>query len=195
MNIQRPKAGQFSGGFQAAEQANPYDLTGRFGRFLFSSCLRQNPSADLFNRIVLTEIAHQTHKPFLARRSDRNILADLDCIALFPQSVKKLPFGHSLPYRLVNVGADQPTPSGALFLLGTPFAVLLALTLLRLLDHRQSVFPAKLVGNRLHLVIVLLGAVVFDAVRKGYGVDDKVIVQMIFFVKMGGDDHLIAVAP
>ena len=44
-------------------------------------------------------------------------------------------------------------------------------------------------------MIVLLGAVVLDAVRKGYGVDDKVIVQMIFFVKMGGDDHLIAVAP
>ena len=82
-----------------------------------------------------------------------------------------------------------------LFLLGTPFAVLLAPALLRLLDHRQSVFPAKLIGNRLHFVIVLSGTVVFDAVRKGYGVDDKVIVQMIFFVKVGGDDHLIAVAP
>ena len=64
-----------------------------------------------------------------------------------------------------------------------------------MLDHRQSVFPAKLVGNRLHLVIVFLGAVVLDAVRKGYGVDDKVIVQMIFFVKVGGDNRLIAVAP
>ena len=82
-----------------------------------------------------------------------------------------------------------------LFLLGTPLAVLLAPALLRLLDHRQSVFPAKLIGNRLHFVIVLSGTVVFDAVRKGYGVDDKVIVQMIFFVKVGGDDHLIAVAP
>ena len=64
-----------------------------------------------------------------------------------------------------------------------------------MLDYRQPVFPAKLIGNRLHLVIVLSGAVVFDAVRKGYGVDDKVIVQMIFFIKVGGDDHLIAVAP
>ena len=100
-----------------------------------------------------------------------------------------------MPYRLVNVCTDQPTPSGTLFLLGTPFAVLLALTLLWMLDHRQSVFPAKLIGNRLHFVIVLSGTVVFDAVRKGYGVDDKVIVQMIFFVKVGGDDHLIAVAP
>ena len=36
---------------------------------------------------------------------------------------------------------------------------------------------------------------VFDAVRKGNCVDDKVIVQMIFFVKVSGDDHLIAVAP
>ena len=111
------------------------------------------------------------------------------------QSVKKLPLGHGLPYRLVNVAADQSSPSGALFLLGTPFAVLLTSTLLRLLDHRQSVFPAKLVGNRLHLVIILFGAVVLDAVRKGNCVDDKVIVQMIFFVKVGGDDHLIAVAP
>ena len=98
-------------------------------------------------------------------------------------------------YRLVNVATDQPTPSGALFLLGTPFAVLLAPALLRLLDYRQPVFPAKLVGNRLHFVVILSGAVVFDAVHKGYGVDDKVVVQMIFFVKVGGDDHLIAVAP
>ena len=59
-----------------------------------------------------------------------------------------------------------------LFLLGTPFAVLLAPALLRLLDHRQSVFPAKLIGNRLHFVIVLSGTVVFDAVHKGYGVND-----------------------
>ena len=44
-------------------------------------------------------------------------------------------------------------------------------------------------------MVVLSGAVIFDAVRKGYGVDDKVIVQMIFFVEVGGDDHLIAVAP
>ena len=62
-------------------------------------------------------------------------------------------------------------------------------------DDRQSVFPAKLVGNRLHFMVVLSGAVVLDAVRKGNCVDDKVIVQMIFFVKVGGDDHLIAVAP
>ena len=44
-------------------------------------------------------------------------------------------------------------------------------------------------------MVVLSGAVVFDTVRKGYCVDDKVIVQMVFFVKVGGDDHLIAVAP
>ena len=67
--------------------------------------------------------------------------------------------------------------------------------MLRVFDHRQSVFPAKLVGNRLHFVIVLACAVVFDAVRKGNCVDDKVIVQMIFFVKVGGDDYLIAVTP
>ena len=72
---------------------------------------------------------------------------------------------------------------------------MLAPALLRVFDYRQSVFPAKLVGNRLHFVIVLACAVVFDAVRKGNCVDDKVIVQMIFFVKVGGDDYLIAVAP
>ena len=44
-------------------------------------------------------------------------------------------------------------------------------------------------------MIVLACAVVFDAVRKGNCVDDKVIVQMIFFVKVGGDDYLIAVTP
>ena len=100
-----------------------------------------------------------------------------------------------MPYRLVNVAANQSSPSGALLLLGTPFAVLLATALLWVFDHRQPVFPAKLIGNCLHFVVVLAGAVVFDAVRKGYGVDDKVVVQMIFFVKVGGNDHLIAVAP
>ena len=44
-------------------------------------------------------------------------------------------------------------------------------------------------------MVVLSGTVVFDAVRKGNRVQYKVIVQMIFFVKVGGDDHLIAVAP
>ena len=44
-------------------------------------------------------------------------------------------------------------------------------------------------------MVVLAGAVVFDAVSKGNRVDDKVIVQMIFFVKVGGDNRLIAVAP
>ena len=100
-----------------------------------------------------------------------------------------------MPYRLVNVCTDQPTPSGALFLLGTPFAVLLASALLRVFDHRQPVFPAKRIGNRLHLVVVLSGAVIFDAVRKGNRVQHKMIVQMVFFVKVSGDDHLIAVAP
>ena len=150
---------------------------------------------DVIQRVVLTEITHQTHESLLARRFDRNILANLHRIALFPQSVKELPLGHGLPYRLVNVCTDQSPPSGSLFLLGTPFSVLLAPALLRVFDHRQPVFPAKRIGNRLHIVVVLSGAVVFDTVRKGYGVDDKVIVQMIFFVKVGGDDHLIAVAP
>ena len=195
VKIQRPKAGQLSGGFQAADQSDPQNLRLLFRCSSFGAALGQNAPADVIQRVVLTEIAHQAHESFLARRSDRNILADLHRIALFPQSVKKLPLGHGLPYRLVNVCTDQPSPSGALFLLGTPFAVLLAPSLLRMRDHRQTVFPAKLVGNRLHLVIVLSGTVIFDAVCKGYGVDDKVIVQMIFFVKVGGDDHLIAVAP
>ena len=136
VKIQRPKPCDFAGLFQAAEQANPYDLTGRFGRFLFSSCLRQNPSADLFNRIVLTEIPYQPYKAFFARRPHRNILADLELIAFLPQIIEKLPFGHRLPNRLVHVGANQPPPSGALFLLGTPFAVLLGFPVLRIFNHR-----------------------------------------------------------
>ena len=136
MKIQRPKPCDFAGLFQAAEQPNPYNLTGWRGRLFFSSCLRQNPSADLFDGIVLTEIPYQPYKAFFAQRPHRNILAGLDLIAFLPQVIKKLPFGHRLPYGFVNFGANQPAPSRALLLLGTPFAVLLGFPVLRIFDHR-----------------------------------------------------------
>ena len=39
VNIQRPKAGQFSGGFQAADQPDPQDLRLLFGLFPFGAAL------------------------------------------------------------------------------------------------------------------------------------------------------------
>lgn len=102
----------------------------------FSSHLRQNPSADFINGIVLTEIPYQPYKAFLARRSYGNILADLDLIAFLSQVIEKLSLGHRLPDRFVNVGADQSSPSGALFLFGSPFAVLIALAVLRIFNYR-----------------------------------------------------------
>ena len=44
-------------------------------------------------------------------------------------------------------------------------------------------------------MIILFGAVIFDSVHKGHRIQDKVIVQVIFFVKVGCHNHLIAVAP
>ena len=39
VNIQRPKAGQFSGGFQIADQSDPQDLRLLFGLFPFGAAL------------------------------------------------------------------------------------------------------------------------------------------------------------
>jgi len=44
-------------------------------------------------------------------------------------------------------------------------------------------------------VIVLFRAVVLDSVHKRNGVQDEMIVQVVFFVKVGRHNHLIAVAP
>ena len=40
VNIQRPKAGQFSGGFQTADQPDPQDLRLLFGLFPYGAALR-----------------------------------------------------------------------------------------------------------------------------------------------------------
>ena len=54
-------------------------------------------------------------------------------------------------------------------------------------------FPARLaVDHRPETSHLPLAKRIYSA---PYGRTDKVIVQMIFFVKVGGDDHLIAVAP
>lgn len=44
-------------------------------------------------------------------------------------------------------------------------------------------------------MIVLFCAVVFDTVNERNGVQNEMIVQVIFFVKVGRHDHLIAAAP
>ena len=54
-------------------------------------------------------------------------------------------------------------------------------------------FPARLaVDHRPETSHLPLAKRIYSA---PYGRTYKVIVQMIFFVKVGGDDHLIAVAP
>ena len=44
-------------------------------------------------------------------------------------------------------------------------------------------------------MIILFGAVVFDSVHKGHRIQHKMIMQVIFFVKVGRHNHLITVAP
>ena len=47
----------------------------------------------------------------------------------------------------------------------------------------------------MHIVIVLFRAVVFDTVNERNGVQHEMIVQVIFFVKVCGNNDLITVAP
>ena len=44
-------------------------------------------------------------------------------------------------------------------------------------------------------MIIFFGAVVFDAVHKGYRIQHKMIVQMVFLIQMGRHQHLIPFAP
>ena len=44
-------------------------------------------------------------------------------------------------------------------------------------------------------MIILFGAVIFDSVHKGHRIQHKMIVQVIFFVKVGCNNHLITVTP
>ena len=45
------------------------------------------------------------------------------------------------------------------------------------------------------MAVVLLCAVEFDPVHKGNGVDNEVVVQVVFMVKVRGDKHLIPISP
>ena len=44
-------------------------------------------------------------------------------------------------------------------------------------------------------MIIFFGAVVFDAVHKGHGVDNKVGMQMVGTVQVGSYKHLIPISP
>ena len=44
-------------------------------------------------------------------------------------------------------------------------------------------------------MIILFGAVILDPVYKGHRIQHKMIVQVIFFVKVGCNNHLITVTP
>ena len=72
---------------------------------------------------------------------------------------------------------------------------MLSLSTLWFLDHGQPVFPAKRIRRLPHSPVVFGGAVELDPIHKGNGVDNEVVVQVVFMVKVRGDKHLIPISP
>ena len=95
---------------------------------------------------------------------------------------------------LVNIRLNEAPPGGnALFLSGN-LPVMAGSALLGMLDHGQPMLPAEPVRDLLEVVQALGIGMEPLAVRKGYGVDCKVVVQVIP-VQVGGNDHLEPVSP
>ena len=66
---------------------------------------------------------------------------------------------------------------------------------LRVLNDRQPILPAQPVGFPLHGKVVLFAAVILDPVNERHGIDNKVVVQVMGFVQMGGYQHLVFFTP
>ena len=151
--------------------------------------------ADAVDGISRAEVPRKAHKTRLARWPDGNILANFDLISLFAQVLKKLPFGHGPQDGFIYICPDDATPCGALLQFCPPFAVLLGFAFLWVVYYGKAIFPAKCVRCLLHIPVVLIGAVVLDAVHKGNCVYYKMVVQVAFFIQMGSDKHLVFLAP
>ena len=65
---------------------------------------------------------------------------------------------------------------------------------MRIFDNRQAVFSAYTVGYLTEFSLLCFGIVVFLSVKKGNRIKAEMVVQMVF-VKVGGDDYLILIAP
>ena len=65
---------------------------------------------------------------------------------------------------------------------------------MRVFDDGQGIFPAQPIGGLPHEGVGGVVVVIPLAVHKGYGVQHKMVMQMML-VKMGGNHHLKAVAP
>ena len=93
--------------------------------------------------------------------------------------LKKLPLGHGLPYDIIHIRTDDPTPSRTLLLLRPPFSIVLGFPRLGIFDNGQTIFPAQVIRNCLHFVIVLGSTVVLDAVHKGNRIQHKMTMKMV----------------
>ena len=109
--------------------------------------------------------------------------------------MKKLPLRHRAPDGSIYVAFYQAAPCGAAFLFRPPFPVMLGFPALRVFNDGQPIFPAKPVGFFLHIIVILFAAVKLDPVNKRNGIQDKVVVQMVFSVQMRGYQHLIFFTP
>ena len=67
--------------------------------------------------------------------------------------------------------------------------------MLGILQDRQSVLPAQGVGGLPHGAVIPAGAVELFPVGKGHGVDDKMGMEVVFPVQVGGNQHLVPASP
>ena len=171
MKIQRPEAGDFPCVFEVTPQPGTACLALRLRQWALGSLLHENTAANALQGIVLAKVSFQADKALFARWPHGNILANLDLIATLSEVIEKLALSHGLADHLVDLGTDQAPPCGAAFLLGPPFAVLPRLPTLGIFNDRKAILPAHGIGGFLHFVVVLFGAVVFDAVQKRHRIE------------------------
>lgn len=125
MQIQSPEACDLFASFPVPGYTVSFCFSDSLRQEPYRSGLLQNTPADTLQRVSLTEVPGQPHESWFARWSDGNILAHMNFIAFLMEALKELPLGHGLPDDLIYIATDQPPPSGALLLFGSPFAVLL----------------------------------------------------------------------
>ena len=132
------------------------------------------------------------HRPSAVQRTERGVLAAFlppPEIPLLPQHPGKVPLGAGLGQGLADGPAHRLVPGLSLALIERP-----GLFAAGLLNHREGVFPAQLVGNSSQVLILTPALLVLFAVHIGHRIDDEVVVQAVG-VQMGGHQHLEPPAP
>ena len=100
---------------------------------------------------------------------------------------------HARHDRLIHILADGAAPSRLTIVFRFPLGIVFR-TVIPLRNDGQAMLAAKFVRYAPHLGIGFLVVVIAQAVGKGHGVDDKMIMDALR-IEVRRHDHLKAVAP